>query len=628
MIDVADLEQRPPAPPATGPEAAPAAAGPSGPQQVLRRGRAALDGLRFVLATGPAGPAALQAEPVAHGDWLHEVLAPLRPAYLQVVALAFSVSLLGLLASLFSLQVYDRVIAKGGYTTLAALLAGMVLALVLDHLLSQARALLMQRIGARIEVAIARAVYERVVRLPALALEQRPPAYWQATFRDIELVRSTTAGATALLLIDLPFVLIILAVVGLVAWPLLPVTLLTMVAFAVLAWRSERVVRRGAEADQQRLLSRDTLLADLAASRLQLKSGAPSALMRERFEAGYARWLEDALQRSHEMDQYRDAAQRMSMAALTATNILTGKLISPMVQLVTQWRSFGQFEAARRRLGELFALPLEAEASAVSLPRPRGALRMESLGFRYPGSQMDQVSGLSGQLGPAGLHAIVGTNGSGKSTLLRLLRGLYPPGEGRVLLDGADLGQFGQRDRGCWIGLLNQQPRLVAGSVRDNIALGAEVPDDERIVRAARMAGAYDFIVDLPEGFNTDVGEGGARFSGGQRKRIAIAQVLYNDPPVLLLDEPTSDLDSAAEAALIEELRALAADHTVVAVTHSPALLRHCNGLMVMDRGRLAAAGPARELLPRMGLQPAPSASPQPAPVPQPQALAAEESPA
>ncbi len=649
MIDVADLEQRPPAPPATGPEAAPDAAGPSGPQQVLRRGRAALDWLRFVLATGPAGPAALQAEPVAHGDWLHEVLAPLRPAYLQVVGLAFSVSLLGLLASLFSLQVYDRVIAKGGYTTLAALLAGMVLALVLDHLLRQARALLMQRIGARIEVAVARAVYERVVRLPALALEQRPPAYWQATFRDIELVRSTTAGATALLLIDLPFVLVTLVVVGLVAWPLLPVTLLTMIAFAVLAWRSERVVRRGADADQQRLLSRDTLLADLAASRLQLKSGAPSTLMRERFEAGYARWLEDALQRSHEMDHYRDAAQGMSVAAtvistsvgavailnqlmsmgaLTAANILTGKLISPMVQLVTQWRSFGQFEAARRRLGELFALPLEAEASAVALPRPAGALRMETLGFRYPGSPVDQVSGLSGQLGPAGLHAIVGTNGSGKSTLLRLLRGLYPAAEGRVLLDGADLGQFGQADRGRWIGLLNQQPRLVAGSIRDNIALGAAVPDDERIVRAARMAGAYDFIVDLPDGFDTDVGEGGARFSGGQRKRIAIAQVLYNDPPVLLLDEPTSDLDSAAEAALIEQLRLLAADHTVVAVTHSPALLRHCNGLMVMDRGRLAAAGPARELLPRMGLQPAPSAAPQPTPAPLPKALTVEESPA
>lgn len=629
------MEMRPalPAPAETAGTAAPVppqGQAPEGAGQVLRRGAAALAWVRFVLGvTAPGqGPADAPAEPdpQGQGDWLHQVLAPLRPAYIQVVVLAFGISMVGLLASLFSLQVYDRVIAKGGYSTLVALVLGMVLAIALDHLLRHGRGLLMQRVGARIEVAIARAVYERITRLPTLQLESRPPAFWQTTFRDIETIRATTAGATALLIIDLPFLVLTLGVIGLVAWPLLPVTLLAMVAFSLLAWRSGRVVSRGSEHEQVRLLSRDTLLADLAASRLHLKSLGASPGMQQRWEASYARWMDDALQRSREADHYREMAhamsvsttvitttagavailnQLMSMGALTASNILSGKLISPLTQLVSQWRAFGQFEAARKRLGELFALPLDREASPVSLPRPRGALTLERLNFRYPGSQADQLSALSGQLGPFGMHAVVGANGSGKSTLLRVLRGLYPPSAGRVLLDGADLAQFGHADLGRWIGLLNQQPRLIAGSIRDNIALGASVPDDERIVRAARLAGAYDFIVDLPQGFDTDVGEGGQRFSGGQRKRIAIAQVLYNDPPILLLDEPTSDLDSVAEAAFVETLKTLAADHTVLAVTHSTSVLQQCHGILVLDRGRLAAAGPARELLPRLGLAPA-----------------------
>ncbi|BDI03635.1 peptidase domain-containing ABC transporter [Sphaerotilus microaerophilus] len=600
----------------------PDGAGTPGLQERLR---AARSGWRFLQAADQPPAQALPAPVPSGAGWLSEVLRPLRPAYLQVIVLAFGVNLLGLLAAVFSLQVYDRVIAKGGMTTLVALVLGMGLAIAFDHGLRRGRATLMQRIGARIEVAVARAVYERLTRLPALELESRPPAFWQTVFRDIELVRGTTAGAAALLVIDLPFLVLTLVLVGFIAWPMLPVALGVMAAFVLLAWRSERVLKTGSEQEKERLMSRDTMLSDLSASRLHLKTLGPSDSMRTRWESHYGRWMEESLARSREMDHYRDVAQGMStastvamtslgalailnqlmsMGALIAVNILSGKLVSPLVQLVAQWRSFGQFVAARKRLDDLFALPLDREQSPVALPRPRGVLTMEALHFRYPRMAQDQIHALSGQLGPFGLHAVVGNNGSGKSTLLKLLRGLYTPAAGRVLLDGADLQQFGQRDLSAWIGLLPQQPRLVAGSIRDNIVLGAQGVSDAQILNAARLAGAYDFIVNLPDGFDTDVGEGGQRFSGGQRKRIAIAQTLLNDPPVLLLDEPTSDLDAAAEQAFVATLKALAVDHTVIAVTHSPAVLTQCNGILVLDRGRLAAAGPAREVLPRLGYAP------------------------
>jgi ABC-type bacteriocin/lantibiotic exporter with double-glycine peptidase domain len=164
------------------------------------------------------------------------------------------------------------------------------------------------------------------------------------------------------------------------------------------------------------------------------------------------------------------------------------------------------------------------------------------------------------------------------------------------------MAQLGQKTMSYWIGYLPQQPRLLGGSIKLNIAMGAQEPTDEKIIQAARLAGAYDFIVDLPQGFDTEVGEGGSRFSGGQRKRIAIAQTLINDAPILLLDEPTSDLDTVAERALVESLRSMAAHKTIVVVTHSPAVLQAAKGIVVMERGRVVTAGPAQDILPKLGL--------------------------
>jgi ATP-binding cassette subfamily C protein LapB len=240
----------------------------------------------------------------------------------------------------------------------------------------------------------------------------------------------------------------------------------------------------------------------------------------------------------------------------------------------------------------------------IAFATPKGLLQLENLSFKYPGTNSEQINAISGHLGPNGIYAVVGNNGSGKSTLLKLLRGLYPPNEGRVLIDGVDMAQLGQKTLSYWIGYLPQNPRLLGGSIKQNISMSAADVDDRKILETARLAGAYDFIIDLPDGFDTDVGEGGARFSGGQRKRIAIAQTLINDPKILLLDEPTSDLDTTAEKLLVETLNTMSNQKTIVVVTHSPAVLQAAKGIVVMDRGRVVAAGPAIDILPKIGLAP------------------------
>lgn len=582
-------------------------------------------GWHFIADADPKTDHKLQTLPDAQAqqDWLRELLWPYRSAYRQALALSLAINILGLCAAVFSMQVYDQVVGHAGYSTLAALVIGMAIAIVMDHFFRAGRSMLLQRIGARVEVEIARETLHRMLNMPTLALEGRSAGFWQAVYRDIEIVRATCSGATAMLLIDLPFMFLSLVVLAVLALPLLPVALVTIVAFIVLAWRSGQATRGATETEREQLVSRDVVLNELASIRLSLKALGANESVHRRWEDYYARWMNESLARSREADHYRELAHAMttansvlttsigalailnqliSMGALIATNMLAGRMVSPLVQLVGQWRTFGQFRAAKKRLDVLFSIQEDRTESVISLPRPTGAMRLEAVTFKFPQAENLLLQPISGEIGPCGLHAIVGANGSGKTTLLKILRGLYPPTEGRVLIDGADLHQFSQSELAKRIGYLSQTNQLLSTSIRDNIALANPDATDEQIIHAAERSCAHSFIIDLPDGYATQVGEGAQRFSAGQTKRIAIAQALLNDPPVLLLDEPTAELDRDSEQRFVQTLKDLAKDHTVIVVTHSPFLLTQCNGILVMNKGKLVAAGPAAEMLPKLGM--------------------------
>jgi ATP-binding cassette subfamily C protein LapB len=582
-------------------------------------------GWHFIADPDPKSDHQLQTLPDAQAqqDWLRELLWPYRTAYRQALALSFAINILGLFAAVFSMQVYDHVVGHAGYSTLAALVIGMAIAIVMDHAFRAGRSMLLQRIGARVEVEIARETLHRMLNMPTLALEGRSAGFWQAVYRDIEVVRATCSGATAMLLIDLPFMLLSLVVLAVLALPLLPVAMLTIAAFIALAWRSGQATRGATETEREQLVNRDVALNELASVRLSLKSLGANESVRRRWEDYYARWMNESLARSREADHYRELAHAMttansvlttsigalailsqliSMGALIATNMLAGRMVSPLVQLVGQWRTFGQFRAAKKRLDTLFSIQEDRTESVISLPRPKGVMRLEEVTFKFPQAENLLLQPISGEIGPCGLHAIVGANGSGKTTLLKILRGLYPPTEGRVLIDGADLHQFSQSELAQRIGYLSQTNQLLSTSIRDNIALANPDATDEQIIHAAERSCAHSFIIDLPDGYSTQVGEGAQRFSAGQTKRIAIAQALLNDPPVLLLDEPTAELDRDSEQRFVQTLKELAKDHTVIVVTHSPFLLTQCNGILVMNKGKLVAAGPAADMLPKLGM--------------------------
>lgn len=267
-------------------------------------------------------------------------------------------------------------------------------------------------------------------------------------------------------------------------------------------------------------------------------------------------------------------------------------------------------------MGSLFAEPEEKTESAIELARPKGRITFEDTAFRYSENGPAVVDGIKLDIAPGGVTAIMGANGSGKTTLLKLLLGLYTPVGGRVLLDGADINQFSRKDLAQWIGYAPQECVLFNGTVRDNIVqTNPDAPDTE-IVRASTLAQAHDMLVDLPDGYGTEVGEAGSLLSGGMRQRISIARALIGDPPVIVLDEPSGSLDKDAEANLRVTLAELGKSHTVIIVTHSPVLLQACTNVIIMDHGKIKAAGPTRKVMEAMAQKQGEAAAGSQKPVP------------
>jgi ATP-binding cassette subfamily C protein LapB len=470
-------------------------------------------------------------------------------------------------------------------------------------------------------------LYAKLTSLPLRTLESTPAAFWQSVFRDLGEVRNLIGGPTAVLVVDLPFVVLSLAVICVIALPIVWVLLLSVAAFATLAWTSSRVIQSASVAERTAALGRDAFLAELAAGRTTIKALALEPALRPIWEDRLAGTIERAVQRGSSADAYSNLGislsvlntvamtavgalaildQSMTMGALIAANMLANRIIGPVNQLVGAWRGFASFREAAKRVGQVFDLPEERIEGAVAMERPKGAIAFESATFAYEGAPKPILEELQLSIRPGGLHAIVGRNGCGKTTLLKLMQGLYRPSSGRVLLDGADITQFGRAELAAWFGYVPQETFVFAGTVRENIAKRRPDASDEEILKAARLAGVHDYIVDMPDGYGTDIGEAGGRLSAGQRQRIAVARALIGDPPVLLLDEPTASLDRQAEDDLRNVLVELARDHTVIVVSHSPPLLAVCNTILVIDRGKVALAGPPNEVLPRIMGRPQP----------------------
>ena len=560
-------------------------------------------------------------EKPANRKWLKTVMKPARSGLREAFLVSLFINLLALAVPIFVLQVYTRVVFSNGVSTLYALLIGVLAALVFDFIICQARSRMLQRVALRIDVALGRALYDKISALPLRTLEGRSSGFWQTLFRDAELVRNTFSGSTAVLLTDLPFSVLFLAIIYIIAPPVIWVLLIALPVFIIVAIISGRMMQNATKEERQSGIGRDAFLSEMLQGRSTIKALALENTIKPAWEDKHANTIERALLRGGRTDTFSNLGMALTMlttvalvtsgalaiidlkltiGALIASTMLANRVIGPFNQLVGNWRNYTSCRQALKRLDTVFALAEDRTERSIRLNRPEGRLTLEGASFGYEQGRPPVIDNITMEIKPPGMLGVVGRNGCGKTTLLKMMQGLYTPSSGRVLLDGGDTSQFSRQDLASWVGYVPQECFLFTGTIRENIAITNSEASDEDIVKAATLAGVHEYVLDLPDGYATEIGEAGSRLSGGQRQRIAIARALLPDPPILLLDEVSGNLDMQAEIALRDTLRELARDHTIVVVTHTPVLLRACNNIMALDKGHIAMAGPTQEILSRL----------------------------
>jgi PrtD family type I secretion system ABC transporter len=551
---------------------------------------------------------------------VREVVKRFWPFFFYAGLFSLAVNLLLLVPPLYMLQLFDRVISSRSEETLVMLSLGAVFALMVMALLDALRARLLTACG----VAIERKLGARVLGALLAQTARLSGTAELNGLRDVNTLRQFLVGPGILAVFDAPWLPLFLLLIYVFHPVLGAVALggaLLMIAIAV---ANERLTRASLERTQSEL-RRAGQFVDTSARNAELVSalgmlpavtrrwsGLNDAALREQVEASATGGTFSALTKFA-----RQAIQMAMLAAgawlvithqatsgvMIAATIILGRALAPVEMLVAGWRTVVDVRSAWKRLDTLLKNTPEA-AAGTELPRPAGELSVERVAFALPRTDRPILRGVAFRLAPGESLGVIGPSAAGKSTLARLLVGVWKPLSGAVRLDGADVAGWQREHLGPYVGYLPQHVELFSGTVAENISRLAE-PDAAAVIRAAQRASVHEMLLRLPRGYDTEVGEGGAALSPGQRQCVALARALYSpmsgSPRLVVLDEPNANMDVDGEAALMRALQALKQDGvTVVIVAHRPALLAGVDKLLVLKQGQVELFGPREEVMHRV----------------------------
>ena len=556
--------------------------------------------------------------------WFIPAMVKYRMLLGEVLLASFVLQVFALATPLIFQVVIDKVLVHKGLTTLDVLAVGLLAVVVFDTVLSGLRSYLFTHTTNRIDVELGAKLYRHLLALPLAYFEQRRVGDSVARVRELETIREFLTSSSVTLIIDFLFTLIFLAVMWFYSpWLLLVVVvaigfyvLICLAVTAPLRARIDERFRRGAESH--------AFLVESVTSVRTLKASAVEPQMQTRWEnllAAYVLsgfraaklniWGGQAIQLVNKATTvlilYLGAKQviegDMTVGELVAFNMLAGRVAEPVLRLAGLWQQFQEARVGLARLGDILNTPTEAQfqASRSALPGIEGAVRFDDVTFRYRLDGREVLRRISLDVPPGEILGIVGPSGSGKSTLTKLIQRLYVPESGRILVDGVDLALVDPAWLRRQVGVVLQENQLFNRSVRDNIALAIPSAPMEAIIAAAKMSGAHDFILELGQGYDTEIEEGGANLSGGQRQRIAIARALITNPRILILDEATSALDSESEAIIHENMRLIAQGRTVFIIAHRLSALRLAQRIITLESGVITEAGTHASLIAAKG---------------------------
>jgi subfamily B ATP-binding cassette protein HlyB/CyaB len=550
---------------------------------------------------------------VRHRKLLGEVL--LVSAFLQLFALV---------SPLFFQVVMDKVLVHRGMNTLHVLVVGLVAVMLFESTLSVLRAYVFSHTTSRIDVELGSRLYRHLLHLPLAYFEARRVGDSVARVRELENIRSFLTGNALTLVLDVAFSVVFIAVMLLYSVPLTLIVLASLPLYALLSAAVVPVLRMRLDEKFARGAENQALLVESITGVQTLKAGALEPVFARRWDQQLAAYVAASFRTqtlataAHEgvglIGKLVSAAvlwfgaqavmdQQLTVGMFVAFTMLANRVATPIMRMAQMWSDFQQTGLSVRRLGDILNTRTEVPPSqAAQLPPLQGRITLDNVHFRYKPDAPLVLQAVNLELQPGEVVGIIGRSGSGKSTLSKLIQRLYVPEQGRVLVDGTDIALIDAAQLRRQVGVVLQDNVLFNRSVRENIAIADPAAPPQAVLHVAQLAGAHDFISELPQGYDTLVGEHGTGLSGGQRQRIAIARALFTNPRILILDEATSALDYESEAILQRNMAAICQGRTVIIIAHRLSAVRQAHRILAMDRGRVVQAGSHDALLQQGGL--------------------------
>ncbi|SKA18499.1 ATP-binding cassette, subfamily B, HlyB/CyaB [Enhydrobacter aerosaccus] len=563
-------------------------------------------------ASGPERPFGL--------TWFIPSLVRFRKLLGEALIASLFLQLFALVTPLFTQVVIDKVLVHKGWSTLDVLVFGLVVVSIFEVLLSGMRAYVLAHTTNRIDVELGARLFRHLVNLPLAYFGARRVGDSVARVRELENIRQFLTGQALTIGLDVAFAGVFVAIMWFYSWQL---TLMVMAAIPV--WIGIVIVaaplwRRRLNEKFDRGAENQAFLVENVSSIETVKAMAVEPQMQRGWEDKLAAYVgasfrvtKLAVIASHIIEltsKLLTAAilwvgaglvigGKLTVGELVAINMLVGRVTGPILRMGQVWQDFQQIRISVARLGDILNTPSEPRytASRATPPRVTGHIVFDHVSFRYRPDAREVLSDVSLDLPAGQVVGIVGRSGSGKSTLGRLVQRLYVPSSGRILIDGLDIGVVDPSWLRRQIGVVLQENLLFNRTIRENIALADPAAPIEAVMRVAQLAGAHDFILDLPEGYDSRIEERGANLSGGQRQRIAIARALMADPRILIFDEATSALDAESEEIVQKNMQAIVRGRTVLIIAHRLSALRVANRILSVEHGRIIEDGTHADLL-------------------------------
>jgi subfamily B ATP-binding cassette protein HlyB/CyaB len=553
--------------------------------------------------------------------WFIPSIVKYRKLLGEVLTVSLFLQLFALISPLFFQVVMDKVLVHRGLTTLDVLVVGLVIVVTFESLLTGLRAYVFSHTTSRMDVELGSRLFRHLLQLPLAYFQARRVGDSVARVRELENIRSFLTGQALTLVLDVVFSILFIGVMFLYSVPLTLIVLISLPLYASLILSIVPILRGRLNEKFARGAENQAMLVETITGIQTVKANALEPAMARRWDnqlAGYvsasfktqnlATWAHEGI---NLIGKLINAAtlwygaklvmdHQLTVGQFVAFNMFAGRVAQPIMRMAQMWTDFQQTGISMQRLGDILNTRTEVPPStAAQLPPVKGRITLDKVTFRYRPEAAPVLQDVGIDIRAGEVIGIVGRSGSGKSTLTKLVQRLYVPEQGRVLIDGIDISLVDAAQLRRQIGVVLQDNFLFNRSVRENIAVADPAAPIEAVIQAARMAGAHDFISELPEGYDTIVGEQGSSLSGGQRQRVAIARALFTNPRVLIFDEATSALDYESEAIIQRNMAYICKGRTVIIIAHRLSAVRHANRIIAMERGRIVEAGSHDDLVVR-----------------------------